>query len=309
MIKTIDEFNLKLHKDSAEFIAESDNDYFTQIQKVVKVIEENIEKTPIILLSGPSGSGKTTTALNIEAILDNKGLETHTLSLDNYFRTIDDRDMRLLEEGKLDLESPDRVDNDFLNSQLKKMINCESVELPKYDFKAAKRVKSGVTLNRKHNEPVILEGIHSLNPKVIEIPEEQTLKIYVSVRTRVKYGGITMHPSYIRLLRRMARDSLFRGRPIEETIKMFGSVEVGAEKYIMPYKSKADIDIDTFIPYELSVYKTLLFDKLKACEEKITDERICEVIRVLSALDGLSEEKVPKNSLIREFIGNGSFEY
>ena len=309
MIKNIDEFNLKLHKDSAAFIEESDNDYFSQVSQIAKIIEENTYKTPIILLSGPSGSGKTTTALNVEHILDNKGAETHTLSLDNYIKPIDQRDMRLLEEGRLDLESPDRVDKDFLNSQLKQMINCEPVELPKYDFKAAKRVKSGITLRRKHNEPVILEGIHSLNPDIIELPEDKTLKIYVSVRTRVKYGGITMHPSYIRLLRRMMRDSLFRGRPIEETIRMFKSVEIGAEKYIMPYKSRSDIDVDTFVPYELSVYKNFLFDKLKECDKSVKDERIEEVVRVLSAVDGLDEEKVPKNSLIREFIGNGNFEY
>lgn len=309
MVKNIDEFNRELHKNESGFILECDNAYFSQAQKIAQIIEKNIEKTPIILLSGPSGSGKTTTALTIEHILDSKGAETHTLSLDNYFKPLDDRERKMLEEERLDLESPNRVDKDLLNTQLEQMIKCEAVKLPKFDFKTAQRTDSGITLSRKPGEPIILEGIHSLNPEIIEIPEEETYKIYVSVRTRVKYGGITMHPKFIRLLRRMMRDSIYRGRTIAETIKMFESVEVGAKKYIMPYKGRSDIDVDTFIPYEISVYKGFLLERLKNCEDCVIDERLREVMRVLSAVDGIDEQKVPKNSLIREFIGNGNFEY
>lgn len=306
MVKNINELNAQLHSNCDEFIASCNNDFYNHIKQVAQTIEKNIEKTPLILLSGPSGSGKTTTALMIENLLDNKGLETHTLSLDNYFKPLSDDDKILLGNGRLDLESPTRVDTDLLNSQLEKMINCESVELPKYNFAKATRERSGRILERKHNEPVILEGIHSLNPSVIQIPDEATLKIYVSVRTRVQYGNITLHPSYIRLLRRMMRDSLFRGRSIEDTLKMFTSVNIGEEQYIMPFKCNSDIDIDTFIPYELSVYKPFLNDKLAKIEK---EGRIQDMARVLSATESVDEDKVPKNSLIREFIGNSEFDY
>lgn len=309
MTKNVDEFNLKIHNNLDEFITECENDYFSQLQKIADKIKENPEKTPIILLSGPSGSGKTTTALTIEHILDNSGFETHTLSLDNYFRAITGEERELLEQGKLDLESPSRVDSDLLNTQLQKMINCEAVMLPKYDFTAAMRVDSGRILARKHNEPVILEGIHSLNPDVIQIPDENTLKIYVSVRTRVQHNDKTVHPSYIRLLRRMMRDKLFRGRSIAETIKMYESVEIGEKNFIMPYKYRSDFDVDTFIPYELSVYKPVLLEQLKTCQNCVIDENIQEVMNILEVLKEIHEEKVPKTSLIHEFIGNGHFEY
>ncbi len=306
MVNKIIEINQNLNKNDLEFIAHCDEVYAKSVQDVADLIKQNIDKTPIILLSGPSGSGKTTTALSVENLLDSTGFETHTLSLDNYFFPLDDLEKEMFEKGKLDLESPKRVDADFLNSQLEKMINCQEVNLPKFDFKQNKRVESGVTLKRGKTEPIILEGIHSLNPDVIQIPDENTLKIYVSVRTRVGYGSILMHPSKIRLIRRIIRDSIFRNRKPEETIKMFHSVQLGEEKYIMPYKYRSNVDIDTFIPYELSVYKPLVIEQLKQLPR--TDE-IDEIITVLSAFDVLAEEKVPKNSLIREFIGNGRFEY
>lgn len=306
MLKKIIELNQLLNNDKLSFVAECDNEYANKTKDVAELIKKNIDKTPIILLSGPSGSGKTTTALSVEKILDESGFETHTLSLDNYFHPLTDFEKEMLAQGKIDLESPKRVDVDFLNSQLEKMINCEAVSLPKFDFKDNKRVDSGVVLKRGKTEPIILEGIHSLNPDVIQIPDENTLKIYVSVRTRIGYGSILMHPSKIRLIRRIIRDSIFRNRLPEDTIKMFHSVELGEEKYIMPYKHRANVDIDTFIPYELSVYKPLALDKLKGLTK--TDE-IAEIIAVLSAFDSMSEQDVPKNSLIREFIGNGRFEY
>lgn len=306
MVKTIHDINIELNNNKELFIKQSDDNYINNLHKIADTIAKNRADSPIILISGPSGSGKTTTALTIEKYLDELGFETHSISLDNYFLPISNTDRLLLEKGKLDLESPKRVDVDLLNTQLKQMINCEEVRLPRYDFTTSNRVDSGITLKRKPNELVVLEGIHSLNPEVVELPDENTVKIYVSVRTRLKYGNITLHPAYIRLMRRMMRDSIFRGRTPQETIKMFKSVEDGEEKFIMPFKYRSDIDVDTFIPYELSVYKPFLLDKLKEIE--LTDN-IDNMIKMLQAFDPVDERLVPKNSLIREFIGNSEHIY
>lgn len=306
MVKTIHDINIELNNDKELFIKQSDNNYINNLHKIADKIAKNRADSPIILISGPSGSGKTTTALTIEKYLDEAGFETHSISLDNYFLPISDTDRLLLEKGKLDLESPKRVDVDLLNTQLTQMINCEEVRLPRYDFTTSNRVDSGITLKRKPNELVVLEGIHSLNPEVIELPDENTVKMYVSVRTRLKYGNITLHPAYIRLMRRMMRDSIFRGRTPQETIKMFKSVEDGEEKFIMPFKYRSDIDVDTFIPYELSVYKPFLLDKLK--EVELTDN-IDNMIKMLQAFDPVDDKLVPRNSLIREFIGNSEHIY
>ena len=309
MARTINELNELIKFDPKQFVLDGNNEYYKQIHKVADLIAENRHNSPIVLLSGPSGSGKTTTALTIEKILDESGIETHTLSLDNYFLTITENDQKMLEKGQLDLESPKRVNDEILNEQLEKMIKCESVELPKFDFVNAVSKKSGETLTRKPGELVILEGIHSLNPNVVKLSDELTTKLYVSVRTRVQYASVTMHPSYIRLLRRMIRDKLYRGRSIDYTLKMFDSVEQGEQKYIMPYKYHSDIDIDTFIPYELSVYKSFLLDELRQVENENHNEKIGELVDILTALFPVDEALVPKNSLIREFIGNSEFSY
>ena len=175
---------------------QTDSDYQKRLHEIADDIAKHREQRPIILLSGPSGSGKTTTAQMIEQILDVQGIETHTLSLDNYFRSLTDADKELFAQGKLDLESPNRVDSEFLSEQLSAIEAGEPVELPIYDFKESARVMSGNILHRKKGELVILEGIHSLNPDVIRIPDEKTAKIYVSVRTRITNNSEILHPSF-----------------------------------------------------------------------------------------------------------------
>ena len=143
MARTVNELNELIKFDPKQFVLDGNNEYYKQIHKVADLIAKNRHNSPIVLLSGPSGSGKTTTALTIEKILDESGIETHTLSLDNYFLTITENDQEMLEKGRLDLESPKRVNEEILNEQLEKMIKCESVELPKFDFVNAVSKKSG----------------------------------------------------------------------------------------------------------------------------------------------------------------------
>lgn len=288
------------------FFEKANKQYLDTLTEIANEIAAQKDKKPIILISGPSGSGKTTTALTIEKILDEMGVETHTLSLDNYFKTITDEEKVMLENGELDLESPKRVDEKLLNEQLEKMIQCEPVELPKYDFTAAKRVMLGRILHRKKGELVILEGIHALNPDVVTLPSDETYKIYISVRTRVRVRNTILHPCCIRLMRRMIRDKIYRARDYADTLKMYESVEIGEEKYIMPYKHYSDHDIDTFIPYELSVYRPKLLEELQKIN---TTDMVDHMVEVLAAAEPIDEEQVPTNSLIREFIGNGHFEY
>lgn len=306
MVIKVGEINSAVQKNTEQFVLECNKDYSESLNKQAEHIAKISDDAPIVLISGPSGSGKTTTALTIENILDNSGHETHTVAMDNYFKPMTDNDKALFEQGEFDLESPSRVDKELLNEHLIKMIKCEPVELPKFDFTNATRSGSGRIIARKPGEPIVLEGIHVLNPDIIEIPDEYTYKIYISVRTRVKSNNTVLHPSYIRLMRRMIRDKLFRARTLSDTIKMFKSVERGAARFIMPYKFRADANIDTFIPYELAVYKPFLYEDLKACE---SEKGICDMLNVLSAISEIDENIVPKNSLIREFIGNSDFEY
>ncbi len=292
--------NQKLETDAQDFILQTDCNYQQRLHEIADDIAKHREQRPIILLSGPSGSGKTTTAQMIEQILDTQGIETHTLSLDNYFRSLTDADKALFAQGKLDLESPNRVDSEFLTEQLSAIEAGEPVELPIYDFKESARVMSGNILHRKKGELVILEGIHSLNPDVIRIPDETTAKIYVSVRTRITNNGETLHPSKIRLMRRMVRDRLFRKRTLSDTLMMFRSVEEGENKYIMPYKYRSTYDVDTFMAYEICAYRDCLLGDLLGMTEPELQDATAFLADAATMPDGV----LPPTSLIREFVGS-----
>ena len=305
MTQAIIKTNQAVSEDANAFVHASEKAYSRQLTKIADYIAAHKEQCPIVLISGPSGSGKTTSALILEEKLDRRGVETHTLSQDNYFRTLTEADKALLAEGKLDLESPARVDADLLNSQLADIIDCKTVELTEFDFPTHTRRKSGKTLTRKPGEVVILEGIHTLNPDVVTLPEEQTVRLYVSVRTRVEGpDGTLLHPKYIRLLRRMLRDVKGRGRPAEGTLAMFHSVNRGEDTFIMPYKHRSTFDIDTYFPYEIHVYRNYLLDTLQGLADK---PEVATILPVLTAAEPLSADYVPQTALIREFIGNSVY--
>ena len=306
MAYRLEEINDRLRADAPGFLAECDAAYESRVEHAAETIIARLKQSPIVLLSGPSGSGKTTTAQMLERILDTWGLESHTLSMDNYFKSLSPEEQRMADRGELDLESPERVDATLLHEQLLAMVRGEPVSLPRYDFVNACRVDSGRILERKENEIVILEGIHALNPDVVRLPDENMTKLYISVRTRVVYDDITLHPSKVRLLRRMLRDRVGRGRRPEETIALYASVQRGESRFIMPYKHRADFDIDTFIAYELGVYKKAFYEELKDIHD---EPEIDALLTILEHTDEIDAVGVPRGSLIREFIGGGEFEH
>ena len=301
MLVNLSELNGRLIKDTKGFIEECDKKYFDSIGEIAKNIVISKASKPIVLISGPSGSGKTTSAHTLERMLENAGIITHTLSIDNFFYPLSENEKILLREHKLNLEGPDRVDTELLNRVLRDIINGRPVYMPVYNFTENTRGVSTVPLIRKPNEVVIVEGTHALNPDVITLPDSKTVRIYVSVRTRVKTEeDKIIHPEYIRLLRRMLRDNLHRGRSFTDTARMYHKVQAGENKYIMPYKHRSSFDIDTFIPYELSVYRDLIFEGL------VKEDMIHKVPELIELLDGahpVSPDNITsKIALINEFL-------
>ena len=302
----ITRINNSINNDPAAFIADSNADYIYKLKMIADDIVKNSDQKTVILLSGPSGSGKTTTALMLEKLLDEMGHETHTMSMDNYFCPLSEEEKALAALGKMDLESPNRMDVDLLNEHILAISLCEEIEIPQYNFKTSSREYNGKKFRRRPGELVIFEGIHALNPDVILVPDKQLSKIYVSVRTRVACDDMCLHPSRVRLMRRMMRDSKFRKRSFRETLNMFESVEAGENKYIMPYKHRSDYDVDTFMPYEISAYRDSLVEPLK---ELCDVPMIADMVKVLENIEPLDNSLVTPDSLICEFIGNGQFKY
>lgn len=302
---SVQSINGALTQDAAGMIARADAEYADRLAALAADIRDHRDSRPLLLLAGPSGSGKTTTARMVEHWLDSAGFETHTLSMDDFFYPLSPEEQRLAAEEKLDLESPGRVDVALLNETLQSLLDGKPTPLPHFSFRNNTRTPSGVTLTRKPGELIILEGIHALNPAVITLPEDCTARLYVSVRTRLAgETGAILHPSRVRLLRRMLRDKLYRSRDVAETLRMFRSVQRGEERYIMPYKHRATYAVDTFCPYEVSVYKGLLEPEMTALAKA---PEIAEIADAWAGLATLSPELVPPRALIREFIGDSAF--
>ena len=307
MIITTRTINGKIVADESGFITESENFVLSQIDNTAEKIADSLDEKPIILIAGPSGSSKTTSAMKLSSAIKKHGVNVCYISMDKYFKNFTQHERELKRQGKIDLESPDRVDIDYLNNDIDTLINGGEIDIPKYDFPTNTRTLSGDKLSRNGGF-VIIEGIHALNDKLMSKNEGCASRIYVSVRTRVvDSNGDKLHPCKIRMMRRMIRDKLYRGRDIEETIKMFPNVQHGENKYIMPFKGSADFNIDTFIKYEPNVYKHILFDELEQLAPKYADVR--DIVNALDEVDAIVPDKIPSDAMIREFIGGSSLHY
>ncbi|MBQ7134109.1 MAG: nucleoside kinase [Ruminococcus sp.] len=302
----LEDINYQIKNNPKKFIDFCENEYNTQLEKIAKSIAENSETAPIVLISGPSGSGKTTTAMKLEALLDGLGFETHTISLDNYFRELNDEEFKLAKDGKLDLESPDRLDKDYLNMQIKCILECVGVDIPRYNFTTCKREFSGWTLKRKEGEIIIFEGTHALNPEVITTPDENCARFYVSIRSQFVTENEELRSRVIRLARRMIRDQETRDRDILDTFNMYDSVNEGEDKFIKPFMGRCNYSIDTVVPYELNIYSSLI---LKSLETLPQTNDVLTLKTVLSKAEILDQSLVPESSLLREFIGGSSLKY
>lgn len=307
---TLNELNSSVESKRKDFIEAAEQNYRNEIKNVADHILDREHHLPIILISGPSGSAKTTTALRLATLLENAGKTVHPVSMDNYFRPIGDPGNEVDEDGRVDLESPKRLDMDLLNDHLEKFWKCEEVRMPTFDFATQTR-HEGKTLQRKHGEFVILEGIHALNPEITGNIGDHATTVYVSVRTRLKNDeSDLLHPSKVRLMRRIVRDKLFRGRGVAETLEFFKWVQRGEQRFIMPYKEKAMFDIDTFIAYEPAVYKPIILDELLGVRDTYPDyDQFRDLEEFLTEIDGMEIDDVPANSLVREFVGGSHYEY
>lgn len=294
-------------KNSEEFIVQSENAYESQLKKVVKGIKKSGEN--ILLLAGPSGSGKTTSAIRIAHLLKEMGIMTHTVSMDDYFLASDRIEkMPLNADGTHDLESPRRLDIELFREHLTSISNYEEISIPCFDFKIQKPT-SYKPFKCHKDEIVIIEGIHALNPEVIgDIP---SVKLYVSVRTRINDGNLQLHPKKIRLMRRLCRDYKYRGRSFNDSVEMFKSVSVGETNYIMPFKKFADYDIDSFIAYEACMYSRFIRKTLYENPDTAfqTRKTYLEILPFINAFPDIPEELIPSYSLVREFIGGSSLKY
>ena len=271
--------------------------------RIAEQIADRKDEVRVVLIAGPSSSGKTTSSRRLSIQLLAHGLHPFPLELDNYF--VDRDDNPLDAEGNLDFEHINALDREQLNHDVKRLIAGEEVQLPKFDFHEG--VSSpGEIVQLKPNQIIILEGIHGLNPALLEeIPSSNTYRIYISALTQLNLDRHNrVSTTDTRLLRRIVRDARTRGYSPQETIERWESVRRGEKNYIFPYQENADVMFNSALVYELSALKPLVEPLLR--QVSFGTEAHMEVKRLLALLEWflpVSTRYIPDNSLMREFVG------
>lgn len=303
--------NREVRENPESFVARADEAYFARVRGAADAICENLKNCPIVLLSGPSGAGKTTTAKNIETELERRGINSHTISMDNYFNTLDLRTCPRTPEGEIDYESPRLMDMELLNEHFAALASGEEIRVPYFMFARQKRSASRfTTLRLEKNEVAIFEGIHALNDDITD-KNPGAFGLYIAAVSEIVFpDGKVFKPEWIRLVRRVVRDNNFRGADAEYTLSLWANVMRGEREHITPYIPKARLKLDSSLEYEMSVLASLalpLFRELTAGKPGF--EEVREIIPLLERFEPLSERYVPATSLLREFIGGGVYKY
>ncbi|WP_289105720.1 nucleoside kinase [uncultured Bacteroides sp.] len=313
-ISTVGDFNIACNEGHAiDLINVSEA---LQERKIVKIADEiaarqvGENRVKIILISGPSSSGKTTFSKRLSIQLMTNGLKPYPISLDDYFVNRDNTPLD--ENGNHDFESLYAVDLPFFKKQLDTLLEGGEVELPKFNFSSGMRESSGIKFRLEDNMILILEGIHALNPELTpNIPAENKYKIYVSALTTILLDKHNYIPTTDnRLLRRIIRDSKYRGSSAESTIARWPSVRAGEEKWIFPYQENADAMFNSALLFELAVIKDHIEPILRKVPNKCPEySEAHRLLHFLSYFVSIQDTELPPTSLLREFLGGSSFVY
>ena len=311
MAYSLKQLNDAVRTDPQGFVQECDAAYNKKIESAARKIADNLKNSRIVLLSGPSGSGKTTTSKKIQAVLETMGIRAHAVSMDNYFQTLDPDTAPRNRDGDIDYESPFLLDMDLLNRHFRMLDRGERILIPKFEF--ARQMRSAIKshpLQLGKDEIAIFEGIHALNDDIAG-RSPQAAKLYISARSNINEGAVLRFKgTWMRLTRRAVRDYSFRGTGVARTLAMWANVRRGEKLYISPFKNKADIVFDSALPYEVPVMKNYALPILKSVpEDNERHDELLELVRAFDHFEVIDPELVAKDSLLREFIGGGSYKY
>ncbi len=280
-------------------------------EKKIAQIADRINKDTkrIILIAGPSSSGKTTFAQRLSIQLKVNGLDPIAFSTDDYF--VEREQTPVDENGEYDYESLKALDLDLFNQHLKDLIAGKEVDLPVFNFIEGKKEFGKRILKISSNQPIIIEGIHGLNDKLTEkIPDHDKFRIYVSALTQLNIDNHNRIPTTdTRLLRRIVRDSQFRGHSAKTTLQLWTSVRRGEERNIFPFQEHSDAMFNSALVYELAVLKKYaepLLNEIKEDEEEYVEaKRLLKFLSYFLSIE--NENAILNNSIIKEFIGRSCF--
>jgi uridine kinase len=288
-----------------EIILVSEALHEQHVSEIAGQIANRADQVRVVLIAGPSSSGKTTFSKRLAIQLLARGIAPFALAMDDFFV---DRDKTPLGvDGKPDFEALTALNLERLENDLRRLIAGETVRLPHYNFLSGKSEEAEQETQLQSGEIVIMEGIHGLNPGLLpRLAGEKTYRIYISALTQLnldRHNRISTTDT--RLIRRIVRDARERGYSAAQTINRWESVRRGEKNYIFPYQENADVMFNSALVYELAALRPLAEPVLRQVQNN-TPEYI-EAKRLLALLEWflpLDSERIPDNSILREFIGH-----
>jgi len=294
-----------------EIVKESEEAYEGDIQTVTELIEERKDQVRLVTIAGPSSSGKTTTTQKIAHRLGQQNLRFVELNLDNYYY---DLELHPKDEfGDYDFETPQALDIQLINRHLHQLLAGEEVLLPYYDFKTGTNYPDQTPMKLAEGDIILIDSLYGLYPPLTDGIADNKINLYIEPLMQVKDdAGNYVHWADIRLMRRMLRDAQHRAYDYEKTLTHWHYVRSAELKNIIPYSGTADFVINSAMPYELPLYKSKLFDGFVEWTERYKDDPLRQdaymrASRVHALFETIIPETddtvVPKNSVIREFIG------
>lgn len=256
-----------------------------------------------IWLAGPSSAGKTTFTKRLGAALNVRGVDTHMISLDNYFlnRELTPKNSK----GEYDYEHIEAIDLPLLERHLGCLEEGHTIEMPHFKFLHGRREFRGEIIHLKSNQIALIEGIHALNPRITSfVDTAHSLKLYICARTSLKLAdGSRISTTNNRLLRRLVRDNTFRGNTAAHTFKQWPSVRAGEDKWIFPHQPEADREFNSATAYEISVLRPLAEPLIQASiDSNEGRQKALELLALLENFDPLDRSVVPPKAILHEFI-------
>ena len=296
----IERLNKLITSDKKKIIADTESKYRSQLFQLADTIHER-KNVEIILLAGPTCAGKTTSARLLKEVLEKRGKDVVTISMDDFF--IDREKTPFLPNGLRDLDSPMTVNVEQMETCFKSFFAGKTTGFPIYDFKSGVNIPNSFKLTKKPNTIVIFEGLHSLNPYIYEhLGTTNYYKVYVNAMKGFRYEDEVLDNVELRLLRRMIRDVDRRGHSPESTLNGWETVCDAENKYINPYREDVDYFINTTHDYELGVFKDAV--QMLYQRGKLTDEDIKRIdfMDVVTHSANVERTLIPDTSLMWEFV-------
>ena len=288
---------------AAEIVLVSEAFHEQRLSQVARQIADQIDRVHLIMVAGPSSAGKTTFSRRLTVQLLALGISPFPLELDNYF--LDRNKTPLDENGRPDFEAIEALDLPLLAEHLEGLIRGEEVQLPRYNFRTGMS-EAGDVIQLKDRQPIILEGIHGLDPRLIPANiQNKVFRIYISALTQLNLDRHNrVSTTDTRLIRRIVRDARERGYSAAQTISRWESVRRGEKRHIFPFQENADVMFNSALAYELAALKPQAEPLLRQVQHGSPE--YIEARRLLAFLEWflpLDISFVPETSIVREFLG------